>query len=91
MTMSMSKEKKEDLSISEQAGMMEKLKTFPEFVHYVNIVSKLRDEAHWSVMCADCENAKYRERLRSLDEVIGIPDEIIKRARAFESQQGEES
>lgn len=71
----------------EDGKMMTVLLETVEFKRYLEILSSLRQDAMYMVLAVDSESVKHRERLRTLDEVIGIPTDLIKRARQAQEEE----
>lgn len=67
-----------DNEIDEGKAISEMMKT-EGFKLFQNYLSSLRDEATYMVMAVDAGSIRNRERLRTLDEVMSIPHEILKR------------
>lgn len=74
-------DKKELPKLFEKAKAMESLLNNPDFKLFLEELFKLRDEAHYMVLSVDVESKQYRARLFALDEIIGLPELIIKQAK----------
>lgn len=80
-------EPKETVGIDKRIPMgqaIERLKKYPEFEVFLSEVSKLRDMAKYDFMAnGNSKNCGewLRSRLHTLDEVMGIPEEIIMKMR----------
>lgn len=51
-----------------------------------NRLSELRDEAKYHVLSVDVESQRWRSRLSSFDEALGIPDEFLLMGKVAKSE-----
>ena len=59
------------------------------FKIYTEYLSNLRAEAMLHILSVDVESVQWRARLRALDEVLGVPDIIIRKARFSQISEDE--
>ena len=88
ITISESKEKKEDRSLWEKP--MKDLLESEGWKLVLERLSMLRAEAVYHIMAVDVESVKWRQRVRAFDEVIEIPDLIMAEAKESKRLQGEQ-
>lgn len=66
--------------------VMERLLEQPDFKRYVELLCELRSEAMYMVLAVDVESVKNRERLRTVDDIIGLPEKIIRKAKIIQEE-----
>lgn len=74
----------------EHAVMMEKLVKMPEFQFYQSLLNERRIGHTYAVLSLDVENKVYRAKLLEVDEIIGIPENIIQKGRHAQNEENEE-
>ena len=87
MSITITQNKEKDIKIHYGKEVSDTVNT-EGFKIYTDYISNLRSEAMYHVLAVDVESIRWRERLRTLDEILDIPNVIIRKSKI--SQMNEE-